>query len=1072
MKIGALLSTTCITSIILAAAPALGQTTVTGSSTTPLATSSAGNVTIAKNGELKVASGVAVTVNSSNTVTLEKDNPDDLQDAPGRITTGADNGATGILVQPNLSTTITNNGRISVLETYKPVDADANGVADGALASATNRYGIRVQPGGTVTGGITNTGVITVEGQNSAGISVESTLNGSLVQKGSIRLVGANGAGVRTADVTGDVIMEGSTLVTGAGTRALSVEGDVGGTVRIQGTVAHQTTFVYDDAGSTIALSRTDLRQGAPAVAIEGNVARGVVVATPPIDRDSANADEDGDGIPDAEEGRGVITAYGNGPALRIGSSDNITIGALAGAANEGYSLRIEGGVTGIANYSSTDAFGVVIGGQGGTVTLPGGIGVTGAIQATTQDSAATALLINAGANVGKLYNSGTIRATIVSQGEGEAYGVYDLSGTLRTIENTGFINASGSTTDIVQAINLSAATSDVNISQFMNADDIAARKAIEDGLPDGQKDPTVYTAIVGNIVTGSGNDTLSANAGQIIGSTYFNAGNDRLLLSGDALYSGKVFFGDGVGTADLSDEASFAGTLDFNGTAGSLTVSDDAIFFGTIANGAASSVVVEGGQFGSNGVTSFAVGSLTVKSGGTLNAYIDGSTQTSSLIQAGTASFESGSKVTARVNSLIGAEGSYTILTAGTLTGAPDLDDSAALLPFIFDGEVSVEGNSIVLDIRRKESSELGLRSAATSAYDAIIDAAVNSAVVSQTFLGINDGQTLQTQIDQMLPDHAGGLFDTVTRATRLVSQHVMDRDSQFDVTEPGEMSIWLQPVYLRTNRDAGAGASYSSSGFGLSGGAEWLTGLGYIGGSFAWLNASVENNGGSATIDATQYDLGAFWRTGRSGPLFAYARIGAAHTSFSSERAVVLTANGSPTTFTSLGDWNGWLFSGMGGVSYEIQPTTRFKIRPKLGVEWFQLREDGFTETGGGEAVDLTVADRTSDSLSAIGTVTFSYGFGRPRKDFIPLTLEFEGGRRQSIGGQLGATTANFSNDGVAGTPFTINPGELPDAWTSELRLLAGGWDYTWKIAAGAEKGPDSDPNFSARASLSVAF
>src|SRR3546814_17151424 len=85
---------------------------------------------------------------------------------------------------------------------------------------------------------------------------------------------------------------------------------------------------------------------------------------------------------------------------MQIGGDEDITIGALP-ASDGSYSLLIEGSVTGTANYSSTDAFGIVIGGQGGTVELPGGIGVTGTVAAVTQDSAATALLINEGVTVG-----------------------------------------------------------------------------------------------------------------------------------------------------------------------------------------------------------------------------------------------------------------------------------------------------------------------------------------------------------------------------------------------------------------------------------------------------------------------------------------------------------------------------------------------------------------------------------------------------------------------------------------------------------------------------------------------
>lgn len=1068
MKSGRLFGTICLSSLVaaLAQAPAAADTTVSADSSTPLKTSSAGDITIAKDTELEVASGAAITVDSDNDVTIEDDDSDDSDDEPGQVTAGEGDGATGLLVEPGVTTTISNGGTVSVLEDFEPEDEDANGIADGSLASASDRYGIHVAAGGTVTGTIENTGTITVEGLNSGGIVVDSALDGSLVQDGTIRVVGDDSVGVRVADVTGDVVMEGTTTVTGAGARALDITGDVGGTVRLQGIVGQTTSFTYDD-DSTVYVSRFDLRLGAPAVSIAGNVDGGIVVAAPPADDDEDNDDEDGDGIDDSEEGTGSVYSFGNGPAMQIGGEEDIAIGTLA-ASDGGYSLLVEGSVTGTANYSSTDAFGIVIGGQGGTVDLPGGIGVTGTVSAVTQDSAATALLINEGVTVGSLYNSGTIKATINSQGEGAAYGILDLSGTLTTIENTGFITATGSSTDVVNAINLSAATDDVTITQYMNDADLATREEIEADLDEGESDTTVYTSITGNIVTGSGDDTLAANAGWIVGNTSFNDGDDSLLLSGEAYYKGKVYFGDGAALAALSGEAYFTGMLDFAGLAGSLTLADDATFLGTIANGDAASIVVNGGTFGADGVKTFTVGSLTIGSGGTLNAYIDGDTGTSSQIVADTAIFESGATVSATINSLVGAEGSYVILSAGTIEGDPAFDDTTTQLPYIYAGSVSVEDNQLTLDIRRKSADEVGLNSAGASAYDAILTAAVEDDVIAQSFLDIMDGDTLQTQVSQMLPDHAGGVFDSATRASRLVAQHVMDRDSIFDVTEDGEMAAWLEPVMWRSNRDATGTSSYKTSGWGLSGGAEWRTGIGFVGGSYAWLSGTVDNNGGTQSIDTTQHDLAAFWRTDGEGPLYAFARVGAAKMSFASERTVAVTANDTDYSYASYGDWKGWLFSGMGGVTYDIAASRQLLIQPKARLEWYRLQEDGYSESGGGDAIDLTVDKRTSTSLSGVTALAVSYAFAPRHRDYRPLTLEVEAGRRTLLSGDLGVTQASFAD----GDPFIITPGALDDAWTGELRLLAGGWDYTWKLAAGAEKSANSDLNYSARVSLSVAF
>ncbi len=423
---------------------------------------------------------------------------------------------------------------------------------------------------------------------------------------------------------------------------------------------------------------------------------------------------------------------------------------------------------------------------------------------------------------------------------------------------------------------------------------------------------------------------------------------------------------------------------------------------------------------------------------------------------------------MSATINSLEGAEGSYVILTAANIDGNPAFDDTTTQLPYIFAGSVSVEDNALTLDIRRKTADEVGLNGAGSSAYDAILTAAVEDDVIAQSFLDIMDGDTLQTQVAQMLPDHAGGLFDSATRASRLVAQHVMDRDSIFDVTEEGDTAAWLEPVVWRSNRDATGTSGYKTSGWGLSGGMEWRTGIGFVGGSYAWLSGTVDDNGGTASIDTTQHDLAAFWRTGGDGPLYAFARAGAARMSFSSTRALTVTANDTDYSYASAGDWKGWLFSGMGGVSYDIAASRQLMIQPKARLEWYRLKEGGYTESGGGDAVDLTVDARNSSSLSGTTSLAVSYAFAPRHRDYRPLTLEVEAGRRTVLSGKLGVTQANFAD----GDPFSITPDPLDDAWTGELRLLAGGWDYTWKLAAGAEKSPNSSVDYSARVSLSVAF
>ncbi|SLK10680.1 autotransporter outer membrane beta-barrel domain-containing protein [Novosphingobium mathurense] len=1038
--------------LALCSQPAMAATTIKTDTTSALATSGAGDVTVTEDGTITLASGTAITVDSDNAVDLE-----------GGIELGDADGASAISVRSGTSSDVYvgEDASIYVLEDFIAEDDDDNSIADGAIAEASDRYGIHAADGAS--GTITNEGYIKVEGLDSSGIRVDGTYTGDITNTGSISVIGDNSTGISTQDVVGNVTVEGTVYVVGDGATALAVNGDVTGTVTVQGTVAQKYTYTNDE-GDSVYLSRADLRSGTPAVSITGNVDGGIYIAAPPTDTDDDNDDEDNDGVDDDEEGTGAVVSYGNGPAIRIGGAEDITIGSVS--SNSGtYSIAIDGTVTANSYYSNTDAFGLVIGGEGGDVTLTDGIGVTGTLKATSYDSSATALLINEGSDVGSLYNSGTITATLSSPGEGVTTAIRDLSGTLTTIENTGFITAGGSSTDTRVAVDLSANTSGVTISQYLNDEDAeTSAEYVEDYE---EEDPTIYTRIYGDIYTGAGDDLITASSGAIIGDTYFNAGDDTLELSGNTAYTGDVWFGSGTATATLSGESSFDGTMDFAGKGATLTINDSAVYSGLFTSAENLAVTVNGGILTANDTETSSFDSLYVAADGTLGVYVDG--DESSLFVVNSAIFEDGASVTATVSDLATAEGDYTVLTADNLDIEGTLGAAISDLPFIYDGAVSADDNSITLSISRKSVAELGLDSAGGAAWDAVYQAAENDDYLTQSLLQIEDGDTLQSQVDGLLPDWSGGVFDAVTRGTRLASRHIGDDASTFDISE---VDGWFEPIYWKSTKDKAGTAGYDASGWGLSAGFERLTSLGYFGASYAWLHGSVENKAETGDLNIGQHDLGLFWRT-QKGPLMAWARLGASRISVDSTRTFTGTIDDDDFTYEADAKWKGWLLSGMAGASWKKEFSRRFSLKPKVELQQFWLKENGYTESADSDAMALTVADRTSRSTTVTPTVTASYSLGPISPDWRPLTFQFEGGRREVLAGSYGKTTAYFSGGDSydLGDAFTITPDDLQGAWIGELRMLAGGYDFTWQIATRMEQTSDTT-DLSARASLSVAF
>ncbi len=1043
----------------LTAAQAGAETSIATATKAPVKTSTAasGNadsIAVTSAGSITLTSGAAITMDSNHAV----------KNAGTLKISDADN-ATGILVTPGTSGAITHSGTITLDEDYTATDTDKDGDVDGPFAKGSNRNGIWVQAGAAHSGAIDHSGTIGIEGNSSAAIRLDATLNGNLSISGSSAVVGDNSYGLLANDVNGNVTVRGSTNIVGANSVGVALLGDVNGAVKIQGAISNTGYRSTTRPSDVSKLDADDLLQGGSAVKIAGNVTGGIIFDIPPTrsaDDDKDDTDVDDDGLTDSSEGTAAVVTYGSAAAVQIGSATEATsIGAVA-ADSSGYGLIVKGGIGGYGVYDGVAANGLVVGGLGGDVTIAKGIGINGTVAAASYDSNATALrlgagastgtiavsgtvgatgsslvntsarglVIDAGASVGSISVSGAVGATALNNEKGTAIAILDSSGTVSSLSNSGKISATGGKAGQNIAIDLSANSSGVTLNQALASATAAA------------------PAITGDIRLGSGNDVVTVSAGTIAGNMSFGGGDNRLALSGASKLTGNIGFGGGATTLSMADTASFVGNADLGGGAGSWTMAGTASYSGTVSNSAQTALVLNGGSFTATngGPVSFA--SLTAASGAALGVTIDADKGThTSYDIAGAASFASGSKVKVALTQVGGSEGDYVIVRAGSLTGAPSLD-AQTLLPYMFKG--SVAGNSmsgeVTLSIAAKSADELGLSGSLSRAYDAVFNALDNDTEIASAYLGIQDGETLTAQLRQMLPDHAGGTFEAVTSGSRATARILADPNGIYR-TKDGRLGFWLQQVAFGGSKSVGNTASYDINGWGAGGGAEYLSTIGAFGGSFAYIHGSDSAGSANNAVDSDQFELAAHWR-GNWGPVQSYARLSAAHIDFRGSRHF---DNGSVSR-TADGEWSGKLYSAMAGLSYEKR-FARLSLRPAVGIDYYRLKEDGYAETGGGDAFNLTVLGRTSDELTASGSVTAGYELGSLDPEQGWLRIELEGGRRQIIGGSLGNTIASF--DG--GDRFTLVADDRTNGWTGRARLFGG----TDSFRAGGEFSAEEQQN-----------
>lgn len=1026
---------------LLLSTAAYADTTVGSNSTANITTSTAGNVTVSSGVTVQPASGAVVTIDSNNTV----------NNAGTLFVNNVDNSA-GVVANAGVTSTITNSGTITVNDSYAATDSNGDGIVDGAFAQGTGRYGIHLL--GAYSGDVINSGTITVEGNNSAGVAADGAITGNFRHTGgTISVLGDNGYGVKLGAVSGTVALAGTVTAQGQNSTAVALTGDIGGSVVVHGTLTstgYSTTTVPSDQSTLLA---SNLLQGGSALVIGGNVAGGVLLAAATTDTTNTTADVDGDGIADASEATtSSLVTSGSAPALLVGSATQaITLGVVPSGTS---GLVLNGTITGQGLYTGVSGTAVQIGGLGQSVTITGGITNAGTITATSNGgqalgiyaasgaviptitntgtiigSASTAtggssatILIGAGASVPTIVNNGTLTAIAATAG-GMATAVLDQSGTLTSLSNSSGITASN-TDGTARAIDVSANTTGFTYTQAAGTS------------------TAPYT--VGAIVTGSGNDTIAVSAGTVKGNASLGAGNNIVALSGTAAYTGNITYGAGNDVLTLADTSTYAGTVDFGAGTNSLSIGSGATFTGTIAatsqNLAAS--VASGGTLSLTSTGTTALSSLLL--GGTLAIVVNPTSGTATqLAVSGATTIASGATLKASVSSLSINPSTVSIISSGTLTGSSNLTLVTTSLPYLLTASLS--GNdatgTVSLTVAPKTTAQLGLGRAESSAYPAVLTAIAGNSTLSTLFLGLTDQASTVRRYRQMLPDYQGGVFDLLSQGARLMAPS----SNGVSLGEAGNVQLWAQQAWWTANQGATSDGApgYKGTGWGLTAGGDiGLGGFGRVGLSLGYIYADAKS-GVRTDVSANDFQGGVHW-LGHWGGLSLTANGTAGFVRFNGQRNLD-NASGSGILLTSNGKWNGLLISGNFAASYQAN-LGAFYLRPTGTLTYAHLKENGHSDSGGGSGYDLTVAKRTSSETAVNATLAAGIRFG-PKDDpeATVFRFEVEGGRREILSGSIGSTTANFAG----GQSFTLSPDDRQSGYLGTGRVILGSSLFAFTIS-----------------------
>ncbi|MFZ3008067.1 MAG: autotransporter domain-containing protein, partial [Phenylobacterium sp.] len=680
--------------LCLMAAPAWAETTISTAVTTPVATATAASgvrddVKVTSAGSIKVTSGAALTLNSNNNVTHE-----------GALSIADASNATGLAIVGGNTGEVKLSGSIVIDDTTEIKDTDSDGDMDGPFAVGSNRVGVRVTGPATFHGSITQTaGTITVEGNDSAGVALESAIDGSLQTAGAISVIGDRSYGLHAlGTVGGDVAVTGAVTAQGKDSVGVALDDNVGGKLSINsaiGASGYRSTTRGTDA-VVAKLDADDLLIGGPAVRVRGDLFGGMLIG-----------------------GSGSASAYGSAPSVLIGSDTRkVRLGVL-GTGADAYGFMNKGTIQGAGIYDGVNAVGVKFGGLGQTVTVDGGIWNSGSILATGVKASATAFWMGAGASSANLTNAGVIKAgttateandiaairldagaslpylansgsisAIVSGSKATATAVLDASGSLRAIENINSIAATVTATDTTIpvtgraiALDLRANTAGVTLRQYANSD------------------TTITPTITGDVLFGSGAARLELLAGVLNGAVAFGAGADSLVIDGGAKLTGA-----------LTDAG------------GGLTVD---IVKGRLTDTSTATVNLTRLNLGAAGELVFTADPKTAKS--------------TQFNVAGAATLATGSKIGLAFASKLEAPASFTLIKAGSLTTGA-LDDSLlGDTPYLYKTTLRVDAptTSLVADVRRRTAAEAKMTASESAAYDAVFAAFDKDTAVRDALLG-----------------------------------------------------------------------------------------------------------------------------------------------------------------------------------------------------------------------------------------------------------------------------------------------------------------------------------------------
>ena len=883
-----LVAAVALAPLCLAASRGVAQTTDTISNgvNSPVATATAAtggeSIDVSGGGSVTVTGSVpAITLNSGtaavpNNVSVE-----------GAVNISGVNNSVGIQGLGGAVGSISVSGSVTNSESYNPT-TNGDGYAQAPFASvgSTGRFGIQVTGTGPLVGDIDNLGTVSVKGDSSYALSIESPLTGNVFNSGTLSYTGDNGAALRSllsGPISGQVQITGPISAQGTNSSAINLAGDVGGRFSIYSAITSTgyANTVRPTTTSTLnslqqASNANQVEQSAGAVIVTGNVGGGIFIGAPPVGTTTTTtADLDGDGIEDGAEGTGSITNYGSAAALTIGGVRTTTIGVVGGAETEpglpagsdnNFGLIVRGALAGEGVYDGVTATGLLV---GSGATINGGVRVVGSVSADSYEADATAIHIGSGANVAQIRNEDFVESSIshsvvattdpiaTSRGiliEGgatvgainnygtlqasangdnmKAYAIQDLSGSVTSVLNEGVIRAV--VTPVTANLALPSATNlEPTVALDLSASNQPFTLTQQVNPNPIAVEVSTTTGASGTVTTTAALTTATATTTTTVTTT--TAGVTTTTTTTTPTYPqiiGDVLLGNGSNTVNILG-GSVTGALSLgNGASDVFTLGDAndvAIYqgrlsYGNTAAGSGLQLNVVNGSLVNTNPANLNLASLHIYGAGLLYAAIDPrNAANTTYTVSGTATLDPGAKLGIVLNSPLFDPTTYTIIQAKTLVDNSGGALSLVQVPYVLQASEISDPATNTISVSLRRSTPAEL--GLNPAEASALNGVYTSLPNDPAIEGAVLGQFTKSAFLNVYDQLLPDYAGGIFQLTLAASDAVTRATSRVnDIENPsGTRGAWAEEVAFGVNKSKTANAAgYQGGGFGFVGGLE----------------------------------------------------------------------------------------------------------------------------------------------------------------------------------------------------------------------------------------------------------